>query len=424
MNNTNYKLKYLKYKLKYLQRKQISNLIGGNNLKELLNQFVNDYMVDNLVTLRNKKKKEDIPTKEDNEADDKLTKQYDSIINFILPGISVKTHQSVIGLLTKMIKKFNINTDIYNNTYKLYTKISLNNIILLYKNLYNNTEDGYNNFINNLISKNYIPDINFNNVICNIDNNIICKSILRINTSLDNFIHTEQEQLLAKVFNNIYKTNTILCNKESSFSKPLILFEQIINDNIINLNIEYSKKFNLEYITSIISNQDDNLHTIYACSIPQDNSILICENSNIDTTDINNLKEITNYYIKSIIFDIYELKGIIWNVGEGHFITHIKTNDQWNLFNDGYINEQLDPRYTKTPRLDEDINLGSMKPVILFYYKNNKDYIDREPHGISNSSNSCWFASVMQNLIRMKPFIENINSDDYNTNDSNITNKS
>ena len=65
-----------------------------------------------------------------------------------------------------------------------------------------------------------------------------------------------------------------------------------------------------------------------------------------------------------------------------------------------------------------------MKPVILFYYKNNKDYIDREPHGISNSSNSCWFASVMQNLIRMKPFIENINSDDYNTNDSNITNKS
>ena len=169
MNNTNYKLKYLKYKLKYLQRKQISNLIGGNNLKELLNQFVNDYMVDNLVTLRNKEKKEDIPTKEDNEADDKLTKQYDSIINFILPGISVKTHQSVIGLLTKMIKKFNINTDIYNNTYKLYTKISLNNIILLYKNLYNNTEDGYNNFINNLISKNYIPDINFNNVICNID---------------------------------------------------------------------------------------------------------------------------------------------------------------------------------------------------------------------------------------------------------------
>ena len=436
-NNINYKLKYLKYKLKYLKKKKKTNLIGGNNLNDLLNELIGNYLLDELILQENKDNRpilgpydDPIKTKyylADKDEKEKLIIKYDNIINFILPGMSVTTQQIAEDFLFVILQNLNINTKLDIYEYELYDKFLLNDIILLYKQLYiDNEEDGYNNFINNLISKNYIPDIDFNNVICNIDNNIICKSILRVDTSLDKFKYSLQEQLLEKIFINIYKKQIILCNKlyiaHNNIDNYITSIPPKIDKELNDINIEYSKEINSEYLMRIENIQDTNNLTIKykidSFSIPKNNSIIILKYYiDVDYTNNKNLLK-TNiiYNIKSTINNIYDLKGIIWHLGNspnsGHFITHIKTRDDWDLINDFKINplhECID--YTKKPLLDIDININNMRPALLFYYKNDSmDYIDREVHGLSNPSNSCWFAAVMQNLIRMRPFMENINN--------------
>jgi hypothetical protein len=468
--NSKYFLKYVKYKLKYLEykHKMLGGTDGASPedvvldidedppVKQLFNIFnllFKSYRNDDTVPDNYISKITELSKKYDILKDIECTGQEDSgaffqkILNLDLDNLLPKN----IEIFEKLKQHLYLDEDTYVIYYTDPISIpipvlddnitqNINKIINTYLQYYeyNNTQINPNinpdkhkisnmifvlqQLINDIcnIYKGESIDLNHLKYLCQINNinNINCKIINSYpkiidyikNTFLDNMkisktsITHSATQILTKKFELISNIDFI----QSDPKIPIIYHkpEKILFDDMDDNAKQYAEinKIENNQLTIVTNN---NFNDIIIINIQYVKTGDVREENITEFSKIERKFKIEEYFMKD---HKYDLKGAIFHHGDnnnfGHYTTLLKNNgDNWVGISDSIVLNNLDiymPFFNKNGK-----SVKNYRPKLLFYYKEGSNlYNEIEPKGIVNSGENCWYNSLMQNLIRMKPFTD------------------